>query len=90
MTDEELIHEGSKLSTKIILYICDEVNRIKGACDSDRDGIILVALIRVIATKILHRSNSQDEANDIFDNFLKALVESWGSLPYDEINRKPH
>jgi hypothetical protein len=90
MTNDEIICAGSALSNKIVTFICEEVRKNKFQCMGDRDGVILCALIRVVVSKIIHRSENQEDADQVFRDFLKALSESYEGISFSDFDRSVH
>lgn len=90
MNNEEILKAGSCLSTELVVFICEHVRKLKYENTGDRDGIILCALIRVLVSKIIHRSVDQEDADQVFENFIKALRETYESTSFGELDRSVH
>jgi hypothetical protein len=88
MTDEEIMQRGSKLAVKTINFLIKETKNTKWDSLADKDGVILVALIRIVISKIIHRCRTEDEANIVFHEFVEALGSSWSTYDFEE-ERKP-
>jgi methylaspartate ammonia-lyase len=90
MNNEEILKAGVGLSTELVVFICDRMRKIKYETTGDRDGVILCALIRVLVSKIIHRSVDQEDADQVFENFVRALRESYEDVSFEELNRGLH
>jgi hypothetical protein len=90
MTDEEIIEAGRLLSHSTIGFLCEAIRKHKYETLADRDGIILCAMIRVVISKIIHRCDSQKEADIVFTDFLNALVRSWDNYDFTETSKPLH
>lgn len=90
MNNEEILKAGVGLSTELVVFICDRMLDIRYKTTGDRDGVILCALIRVLVSKIIHRSSDQEDADEVFENFVRALRESYEDTSFEELGRSFH
>jgi hypothetical protein len=90
MNNEEILKASASLSTELVVFICERIRGIKYKTTGDRDGVILCALIRVLVSKIIHRSTDQEDADQVFENFIRALRESYETVSFEELDRSVH
>ena len=77
MTDDILIEEAATLSRATIRFLCRQIKKVPYNNSAERDAIILYALMRIVISKIIHRSATQSDANVVFQDFVTSLIKTW-------------